>query len=350
MPAPSPTGRSSRRPLASRTSARSSTNDQPDNRAPGEGGEGHTHPPPHRRRCRVADGAAGPARGPAGLVRVGDSRDRDGAARPEHGQRDAEGVEPAEGRDARARRGERGQDPQGDRETPPGGDVTTLNLDKLKLAVGDLIERGNASSAHGDLRRYADDPLGFCRDVLDVDPWSKQEEIALAVRDHPQVHVRGANNLGKDAVAGWLALWWAYAREGLVLLTSASERQVREILMRREIGGAFRRAQLPGELLTTGLRVGEETRMLAFTSDDSSRYTGFHHPRVLALVSEAQGVDEAALEGLYTSAGGEQDRLVVYGNPVSPTGWFYRTSRPHTAWHKIQVSAFDLLGSGRRIP
>ncbi|HEY6159475.1 MAG TPA: hypothetical protein VIV88_18670 [Gemmatimonadales bacterium] len=228
--------------------------------------------------------------------------------------------------------------------------MTTLNLDKLKLAVGDLIERGNASSAHGDLRRYADDPLGFCRDVLDVDPWSKQEEIALAVRDHPQVHVRGANNLGKDAVAGWLALWWAYAREGLVLLTSASERQVREILMRREIGGAFRRAQLPGELLTTGLRVGEETRMLAFTSDDSSRYTGFHHPRVLALVSEAQGVDEAALEGLYTSAGGEQDRLVVYGNPVSPTGWFYRTSRPHTAWHKIQVSAFDLLGSGRRIP
>jgi len=71
---------------------------------------------------------------------------------------------------------------------------------------------------------------------------------------------------------------------------------------------------------------------------------------VLVLISEAQGVDEGALEGLYTSTGGEGDRIVAYGNPVSPTGWFYRTSRPHTAWHKIQVSAFDLLASGRRIP
>src|SRR5207244_280936 len=165
------------------------------------------------------------------MVCVGHYGDRDGAARPEHRERHAQGVEPAEGRDARARRGERGQDAQGDGETAPGGRVTALNLEKLKLAVGDLIERGNASSAHGDLRRYADDPLGFCRDVLKVDPWSKQEEIAEAVRDRPQVHVRGANNLGKDAISAWLALWWAYAKEGLVLLTSASERQVREILM-----------------------------------------------------------------------------------------------------------------------
>jgi hypothetical protein len=222
---------------------------------------------------------------------------------------------------------------------------------RIERLAGDRIAEGTSDDwSIEELRSYADNPLGFMREVLQFDPWSKQEEIALAVRDHPLVNVRGANNLGKDALAGALALWWAYAREGLVLLTSASERQVREILMRKEIGQAFRRARLPGELLTTGLRVDDETRMLAFTSDDSSRHTGYHQPRVLVLISEAQGVDDDAWEGLLTCASGDDCCVFAYGNPVAPTGRFYMTSRPHTQWHKIQVSAFDLIETGRKLP
>ncbi|HEV8263727.1 MAG TPA: hypothetical protein VGQ06_02170 [Gemmatimonadales bacterium] len=222
-------------------------------------------------------------------------------------------------------------------------------LDALKLAVGDLIDRRDTSSDLGDLRRYADDPLGFFRDVLHVEPWSKQEEIAQSVVANRKSHVRGAVGVGKDAAGGWIALWWAYAREGLCLVTSSTARQVVEQMMRREIGGAFRRAKLPGELLTTGLRVGEETRILAFTSQEGQSYRGFHHPRTLVLISEASGVDAEAWEGLLDCAVGADDRVLVYGNPISPVGPFFDAYR-RPGWHKIRVSALDLIDTGREIP
>ncbi len=43
--------------------------------------------------------------------------------------------------------------------------------------------------------------------------------------------VRSANGCGKDWLAARLALWWVYARQGLVLLTGPTERQVVEIVM-----------------------------------------------------------------------------------------------------------------------
>jgi len=223
-------------------------------------------------------------------------------------------------------------------------------LDQLKLAVGDLIERRDERSDLGDLRRYADDPLGFCRDILRVEPWFRQEEIARSVLAHRKTHVRGGVGLGKDAAAGWLALWWAYAREGLVLLTSATQRQVVEQMMRREIGGAFRRAKLPGELLTTGLRVGDETRMLAFTSSDAASHRGYHHPRTLVLISEAFGVEDFAWHGLLDCAVGPDDRVLAYGNPTAPTGPFYdKYRRPD--WNKLRLSALEFpnVVEGRQI-
>jgi hypothetical protein len=213
-------------------------------------------------------------------------------------------------------------------------------LEQLKIAVGDLIDRSDERDDLGDLTRYAEDPLGFFRDILKVQPWSKQEEIAAAVQKHRKVHVRGAVGVGKDAGAAWIALWWAYAVRGLVLATSSTARQVVEQLARREIGGAFRRAGLPGELLTTGLRVGDETRALFFTSAESQAYRGFHHPHTLVLISEAGGVDAGAFEGLLDCAVGVDDRVLAYGNPFLPSGPFFTAYR-EAKWHKIRVSALE---------
>jgi hypothetical protein len=87
------------------------------------------------------------------------------------------------------------------------------------------------------------------------------------------------------------ALWWTYARGGLVLVTGPTERQVVEVVM-GEVRQAFRKAtDLPGDLYRTALRVGDRAAILAFTSTEASRLTGFHAPRVLALITEAQGVE-----------------------------------------------------------
>jgi phage terminase large subunit len=44
---------------------------------------------------------------------------------------------------------------------------------------------------------YQTDPVGFCRNILGVEPWSAQIEILEAVRDHPRVAVRSGHKVGK---------------------------------------------------------------------------------------------------------------------------------------------------------
>ena len=50
--------------------------------------------------------------------------------------------------------------------------------------------------------------MRFIREVLDEDPWSIQEQIALAVRDYPQVAVPSCFGSGKDWIAARLVAWW----------------------------------------------------------------------------------------------------------------------------------------------
>ncbi len=217
------------------------------------------------------------------------------------------------------------------------------DLRRLREDVGELLARHDRAQDISEFEAYAEDPIGFVRDVLgdtDPGPWWRQVEIAEAVRDHPLVAVRSNNSAGKDWLAARLALWWVYARGGLALVTGPTERQVVEVVM-GQVARAFRRASsLPGDLYRSALRVGEteEAGILAFTSTEASRLTGFHAGRVFCVLTEAQAVEDFAWEGLLACATGPEDRLLAVGNPVAPDGRFYRASRAGT-WKAIRVSA-----------
>jgi len=218
----------------------------------------------------------------------------------------------------------------------------STQLSRLKEQLGDLVQQREGRDL-SEYARYADDPVGFIREVLKGDPWSMQEEIAEAVRDNPLTVVRSCNAAGKDWIASHLALWILYARQNLVLITGPTERQVREIVM-NEVGRAFRRADdLPGELYQLALRVPntEHAGILAFTSSEASKLTGFHAPRVMAILTEAQACEAFAWEGLLACTTGSEDRVLAVGNPLSPDGRFYTVSRPNSDWRSIRISAQD---------
>ena len=115
-------------------------------------------------------------------------------------------------------------------------------IGQLEDDLGELLATHERGGDLSEFRRYASDPVGFIREVLKGEPWSRQVEIADAVKGSPLVVVRSANAVGKDWIAGGLALWWVYARRGLVLLTGPTERQVREVVM-GEVARAFGRAK-----------------------------------------------------------------------------------------------------------
>ena len=122
-----------------------------------------------------------------------------------------------------------------------------------------------------------------------------------------------------------------------------------------EVARAFHAAKsLPGELYQMALRLGsaEQAGILAFTSTEASRLKGFHAPRVLAVLTEAQGVEEFAWEGLLACVTGSEDRVLAVGNPLSPSGRFYSVSRS-TNWQSLRISAEEhpnLLNGGQPIP
>ena len=216
-----------------------------------------------------------------------------------------------------------------------------VELDHARIELGELIAQHAQGRDLTELVRFENNPLAFITDELHGSPWSAQRRVAELVRDRPLVAVATANACGKGWLAARLALWWVYCRRGLVLVTSAVERQITEAFM-GEVARAWRDTALPGDLGQHGLKVpGLDAGILAFTSTAASRMTGHHAGHVFAIIDEAQGCSEFSWEGLLSCATGDEDRLLVLGNPLHPTGPFARCFDPASAWATVRVSALE---------
>lgn len=219
--------------------------------------------------------------------------------------------------------------------------TVATDLKRLREGIGELVARHERAEGVETFARYRDDPCGFLTDVLHVkNLWSRQQEIAELVREHRQVVVRSCNSLGKDFLGARLAVWWAVARGGLVILTGPTDRQVGSVLM-KEVGRAFRsNPDLPGELYARALRIGDEDKILAFTATDPDKFTGFHDPETLVVITEGQGVEPDIYEAAQACATSAGSRLLVLGNPLRPSGTFYSICRSEN-WVSVRVPASE---------
>ena len=219
------------------------------------------------------------------------------------------------------------------------------DLRALRLEVGDLLAKHDRAKSLDSYAKYADDPVGFILHELHAQPhmfWLRQREIAELVRDSRNVVVRSCNGLGKDWLAARLALWWFACRRGYVLITGPTERQVKHVVM-GQVRRAFNlAADLPGDLYELALRLdgSEEMGILAFTSTDASKLTGFHAPRLMVIVTEAQGIEDLVWEGVFANATGEASKIVAVGNPLQPTGKFFEISRS-PRWASVKIAASE---------
>jgi hypothetical protein len=213
---------------------------------------------------------------------------------------------------------------------------------RLQDEVGLLVARHAQRGTRPTFERYAADPAAFIREVLHEEPLPEQVRIADTVRDQTFVVVRSCNGFGKDWIAARIALWWTYARGGFVLITGPTERQVRHVAM-GEVARAFGRTKtLPGTLFELALRLDRTSQagILGFTSTEVSRLTGFHAPKLLVILTEAQGLEPAVWEGCLSCATGEESKVLAVGNPLAPSGKFFEVSRSDR-WHAIRLQAAD---------
>lgn len=191
---------------------------------------------------------------------------------------------------------------------------------------------------------YVQDPIGYCRDVLGFDPWSKQREILEAVRDHRRVAVRSAHGVGKTAIAARAALWFIATRPGKtrVITTGASWTGVEKLLWPELHAGYHVAGDIGGTLTNTGLVFGDERFALGLSTDKPERFAGQHADHLLLIVDEASGVDERIFEAAAGYLTGVDAHMLLIGNPTQLAGEFHAAfhSKRHE-YETISVSAFD---------
>lgn len=191
--------------------------------------------------------------------------------------------------------------------------------------------------------KIATDPLFFQREILGGGAlWHRQEEIFKAVKDHRRVAIKAGYNLGKTYSIARLALWFLYSKPHSIVITTASTNRQVKTLLWGEIRKAHRYARVPlgGQLDMTSLKIDEDWYALGFSTDEPTNVQGFHAKRAMVIIDEASGVAPDIVESLEGAISGEDCRMVMVGNPLTPTGAFYDAFKS-PAWHKITISCLE---------
>lgn len=237
--------------------------------------------------------------------------------------------------------------------------------------AGDLLAALHAmleesASVRWPSAKYRDDPVAFFREVLGVDPWSKQIEVIETVRDHPRVAVSSGHKVSKSHTAAGLALWYYCSfPDARVVMSSTTSRQVdqilwRELQMMRARSGACveckridpdgRRIGRPcphsaiidgeiGQLARTGLKSDDFREIVGFTAREAEAVAGISGRNLLYIIDEASGVPDVIFEAIEGNRAGGA-RIVLFSNPTRTMGEFFEAFHSKSKLYKtIQISS-----------
>jgi hypothetical protein len=240
-----------------------------------------------------------------------------------------------------------------------GGPRQSFATDLLSLFRAQLDVVGIRWPAPQYRRKYVD----FARDILGIEPWSKQRAVLDACSEHDRVAWKSGHRVSKSTTAAIVGLCDYCAIEDMrVVLSSGSSRQVDEILWRAigQMHAASGRcvvckaedptglkisrpcphsAIIDGEvpvLARTGLRMGFR-EIWGFSSKEGGRITGIAGAHLRFIFDEAAAIPDTifdANEG--NRAGGAW--ILLLGNPIKRRGHFREAFRS-LAYHRVTTSS-----------
>lgn len=215
-------------------------------------------------------------------------------------------------------------------------------------------------------RRYIHDPAAWAWDMLEIQLWSKQREIANAVRTSRRVAVAAGHGVGKSYVAGIICLWWwdthpQMEDETFIATTAPSKDQVDLIwatirVMHARMKLRFEKEEidhaLPGYItgdnkfkLPDGQMLGQGRKPPDSKSDIA--FQGRHATYLLAIGDEAVGLTEGFLNALEVIAVGEKNVILLLANPTDPSCAMARIwpdpegRGGRKEWTRIHISVMD---------
>tara|TARA_R110000765_G_scaffold23942_1_gene60146 strand:+ start:36 stop:1454 length:1419 start_codon:yes stop_codon:yes gene_type:complete len=215
-----------------------------------------------------------------------------------------------------------------------------------------MPEKNKNSAWAAFIKRYKNDPAGFCKHVVGMDPLPWQKEVLQAVASgERRISVRSGHGVGKSCVASILVLHFLTTHYPCkVVITAPTSAQLYDALFAE---CKRRLKDLPpavGKLFeaTSDRIVLKSSPSEAFCSARTSSkerpeaLAGVHSENVLLIVDEASGVPESVFESAAGSMSGHNAVTLLLGNPVRANGFFYRTQTELSKdWYTKKVSCDD---------
>jgi phage terminase large subunit len=181
------------------------------------------------------------------------------------------------------------------------------------------------------VKRYANDPVGFARDVLHICPWSRQRQILESVLKYKRVSVVSGHKVAKSTSYAILALWFYCSFPGArVIITATTDRQVNGIIW-REIKRLIRGAavKIPGAAemgikAFTGITDPHDfSEIRGYTAKEAEAIAGVSGEYVLYLVDEASGVKDFIFQAIEGNRAAGNAWALLASNPTKADGEFY---------------------------
>lgn len=190
---------------------------------------------------------------------------------------------------------------------------------------------------------WRSDPVLFMREVLLFEPDDWQIEVARDLRDYPRVSVKSGQGVGKTGVEAALLLWFLvcfpYPR---IVATAPTKQQLHDVLW-SEVDKWMNNSPLLPMLLkwtkTYVYMIGYEKRWFAVarTATKPENMQGFHEDNMLFIVDEASGVADPIMEAITGTLAGENNKLLLMGNPTKTSGTFYDSHTVDRALYKCHT-------------
>ena len=212
--------------------------------------------------------------------------------------------------------------------------------------------KNRLESIEQDIEKFRDDPTYFVTAVLGATPDIWQSEVMAAVAaGNRGVSIRSGHGVGKTSCLSWLAIWWISTHyNAKVVITAPTSAQLHDALLPeakswlKQAPADFREGYTIKADRIESNRDPERNFISARTSraEQPDALQGVHADHVLLICDEASGVPEQ----VYEAAGGSMSALhatmVLAGNPVRSSGYFYDTfHKLADRWKTFHVSCED---------
>ena len=196
--------------------------------------------------------------------------------------------------------------------------------------------------------KYRKDPVLFSKEVLKFFPDDWQEHVLNDLANHTKVSVRSGQGCGKTGLEAAVLLWFLTCFPfPKVIATAPTRQQLHDVLWAEVSKWQSRSPLLKVILKWTKTKVymkKHEERWFATarTATKPENMQGFHEDNMLFIVDEASGVADPIMEAILGTLSGQNNKLLMCGNPTRISGVFYDShNRDRDIYKTHKISCLD---------